>query len=323
MTRVTQASRRTYRLLALLVLLGLIPVTVVAIALSAIGQSELPGSVVNACLAMMGAAWSATQRQVSVAPVTAMAAVFIGGSLLWALVRMGASLLYTRWLLQRSTGCALAGHAKLDPVLARPEFQRLPLRLLYSTRPLAFTVGLWRPQIVLSEGMVSSLTEDEVRAVLFHELGHVRSRDPMRLAVVRFLADALWFLPVARSLAKDFVDAVEEGADDWAVEATRRPMELAAALVKTARAGVASPMSLASALAGNLSVEDRVERLLGMGVERRPGATIGRWVASGFIAVLLLVLVMLPFAGREAAARMAMEQAMRPMGTMSCSLSMR
>ncbi|MEE9230384.1 MAG: M56 family metallopeptidase, partial [Acidobacteriota bacterium] len=259
----------------------------------------------------------------SVLPLTTMAVLFLGGSFLWAALRTVASLVNTRRLLQQSRGYAPGRHPKLDAVLARPDFRRVQLRLLDTTRLLAFTVGLWRPQIVLSERMISSLSDEELRAVLFHELGHVRSRDPLRLAVVRFLADALWFLPVARSLARDFVDAVEEGADDWAVGATRQPVDLAAALVKTAKADVSWAIPLASSLAGNVSVEDRVERLLGIRVKRRSSTTMHRWVSSGLISLLLFSLLMLPLDSGEAASRRAMQEAMMRMPMMACPVSMR
>jgi Zn-dependent protease with chaperone function len=290
-------------------------------ALSALGGSKLPGKVVNACLTMMGATWDVTQRHFLVAPLTTVAVLFVVGSFLWALLRSAAALVNTRRVLARSEGYAPGQYPKLDGVTRDPAFRQLPLRLLDSTRPLAFTLGLWYPQVVLSEGMVSALSAEELRAVLCHELGHVRRRDPLRLALARFLADALWFLPVARSLARDFVDAVEEGADDWAVEATRQPVELAAALVKTARAGAAQAIPVGTSLGGSLSVEDRVGRLLGMGAKRPLGTTTkGKWLASASIGLVLLIMLTLPLGAREVAAQRAIAQPMRAMPMMSCSV---
>lgn len=323
MTPHKEASRRAYRLLGLLTLLGLIPVAGLGMALSGAASSEVPRAMVNACLAMMEAAWQVTQRHLTVHPLTTAVVLLLGGSLIWATLRMLASVANTRRLLATSETYTPGRQPTLDTALAHRELSSLALRVLISPHPLAFTVGLLRPQIVLSYGMISSLTQEELRAALFHELSHVRSRDPLRLAVARFLADALWFLPVARSLTQDFVDVVEEGADDWAVGATRQPVDLASALVKTAKAGMAWSIPLASSLAGNLSVQERVERLLGMRMGRQSAATIGRWLVSGLITLLLLVLVMLPFDGREAAAQRAMAAAMRGMPTMTCPVSPR
>lgn len=319
MTSDTQASRRARLLLGLMLVLGFIPVAGLSIAFSAATRTELPQRIVNACLVMMGAAWEATQSHLTLHPLTTIAALFLAGSLLWAVIRTGASLLNTRRLVMQAQEYGPGQHPTLDAAVACLEFRRLRLRLLNVSRPLALTVGLWRPQVIVSDGIVSGLSAEELRAVLFHELGHVRSCDPLRLALAQFLADALWFLPVSRSLARDFVDAIEEGADDRAVMVSQRPVELAAALVKTAKSGLVAAMPLASSLAGNLSVEDRVERLLGMEVKRRAGTTRGRWLTSGLITVFLLGLVMLPVTGREAAAERAMEEAMMRMPMMTCS----
>lgn len=319
----TQASRRAHLFLGLMLVLGLIPVAGLSIAFSAAAAAELPRMIVNACLVMMGVTWEATQDHFTLHPLTTTVALILAGSLLWAVLRTGSSLLNARRLLKRSQEYAPGLHPTLDAAVACPDFRRIRLRLLNSSRPLALTAGLWRPCVILSKRIVSGLSEEELRSVLFHELRHVWNRDPLRLLVVRFLADALWFLPVARSLARDFVDAVEESADDWAVEATRQPVELASALVKTARTGVISAVPLVSGFAGNLSVEDRVERLLGMPVQRRSSTTIGTWSASALITFFLLVLLMPPFGGREAAAERAMQEAMRRMPMMSCSVSVR
>ncbi|MGH7473159.1 MAG: M56 family metallopeptidase, partial [Candidatus Methylomirabilales bacterium] len=190
-----QTAGRSWRFLGILALLALFPAVGLAIALEAAQRSHLPGRVVDACLAMMGAAWDLTEQQFLVAPLTTVAVLFVAGSFLWAVLSTGASLVNTRRLLHRSRKYISGRLEKLDAVLTRPQFHHLRLRLLDSPRPLAFTAGFWLPQVVLSEGMISSLSPEELAAVLFHELGHVQSQDPLRLAIVQFLAGALWFLP--------------------------------------------------------------------------------------------------------------------------------
>lgn len=312
---------RSWRFLGTLALLALFPAAGLTIALGAAQRSRLPGRVVDACLAMMGAAWDLTERQFSVAPLTTVAVLFVAGSFLYAVLSTGASLVNTRRLLHLPLKYIGGRLENLDAALARPQFRHLRLRLFDSPRPLAFTVGLWNPQVVLSEGMISKLSQEELAAVLSHELGHVQSRDPLRLAVVRFLADALWFLPVARSLAADFADVVEAAADDWAVAITRQPVDLASALVKTARAGVQQSIPLATPLAGHLTVEDRVERLLGLVNRKGPETTKRRWLASGFITALLMSLLVLPHA--HSATQREIAQAMARIPMMSCHILQR
>jgi hypothetical protein len=100
------------------------------------------------------------------------------------------------------------GHGRaLETALALLPQVRHRVRVLPAPHPMACTVGLWHPQIVLSAGLVTALTPAEIRAVLGHEWAHVRRRDPLRLVVLRFWQDALWFLPIGRALAREFLNS--------------------------------------------------------------------------------------------------------------------
>jgi len=55
-----------------------------------------------------------------------------------------------------------------------------PLHRQADEAPLAFTTGCFRPAVFLAPALVRSLGADELRAVLVHELVHVRRRDNLR-----------------------------------------------------------------------------------------------------------------------------------------------
>jgi Zn-dependent protease with chaperone function len=55
-----------------------------------------------------------------------------------------------------------------------------PLHRHADEDPLAFTTGSFRPAVFLAPALVRSLGADELRAVLVHELVHVRRRDNLR-----------------------------------------------------------------------------------------------------------------------------------------------
>ena len=64
---------------------------------------------------------------------------------------------------------------------ARVGLKRLPpLHRHADEDPLAFTTGCFRPAVFLAPALVRSLAADELRAVLVHELVHVRRRDNLR-----------------------------------------------------------------------------------------------------------------------------------------------
>jgi Peptidase family M48 len=122
--------------------------------------------------------------------------------------------------------------------------------------PLAFCAGWLRPRVYVSTGVVNRLSEPELRAVLAHEHQHGALRDPLRLAVSRVLCQALFFLPILRSLHASYADAAELTADAAALEAVDgATASLASAMLAVGPSGV-SPA--------------RVDALLGVPVTRRP-----------------------------------------------------
>jgi hypothetical protein len=92
------------------------------------------------------------------------------------------------------------------------------VRVIDAPESWAITAGLWRPYVVVSTGLVASLTSTQLRAVLTHERAHVTRRDPQRIVVGRILAAHLWFLPIAR----DMRDRSERGCELAADRAATR-----------------------------------------------------------------------------------------------------
>jgi Zn-dependent protease with chaperone function len=94
----------------------------------------------------------------------------------------------------------------------------------------AYCIGLLRPSVVVSSGLVRQLGAPELRAVVAHEASHYRHRDPLRAAVARSLARALFFVPALRDLAEATLAENEIYADALAIASVDRA-HLAAALV--------------------------------------------------------------------------------------------
>jgi hypothetical protein len=89
--------------------------------------------------------------------------------------------------------------------------------ILDDEQPRAFCVGLLRPQVYVSSGAVAMLDDDALGAVLAHEHHHARRHDPLRLAVGRVLARALFFLPELDDLVERQQALAELSADESAV----------------------------------------------------------------------------------------------------------
>lgn len=224
----------------------------------------------------------------------------------------------THRLLARSTPYRPATWPALDTAAVTFPAMQQRLRILHTEHPVACTVGFWQPQIVLSAGLLTVLSSAEVRAVLGHEWGHVSRRDPLRLLLLRFWSSTLWFLPIVRALARDSAHSMEEAADDAAVFLTDQPLDLAAALVKTAKAQAQPRWSPLPALGGEHTVSVRVQRLLEVTPTRHRQRHYRVWATSTVVAMFLLGALLLPRHPGAAAVSVAPIPAQQPM--MACPM---
>jgi Zn-dependent protease with chaperone function len=99
------------------------------------------------------------------------------------------------------------------------------------SEPLAFCIGLLRPSIVVSTGLVEQVSSPELAAILAHERWHQQRRDPLRFLVVLLLRTILYPLPVIHDLSRSFITLIEIEADEAAIAWSGRPA-LASALYK-------------------------------------------------------------------------------------------
>lgn len=117
--------------------------------------------------------------------------VLVGGALLAGIIRQACMLLLLRTQKMASPQLQLMGDAlasRLD--LPSPSIFWTPL-----DRPLAFTSGTRSPIIILSSWMVSHLDQQELEAVVAHELGHIAHHDYLMVSVATMLRDAFFYLP--------------------------------------------------------------------------------------------------------------------------------
>jgi Zn-dependent protease with chaperone function len=147
--------------------------------------------------------------------------------------------------------------------------------------PLAFCAGYLRPAVYISRRTLEVLCDDELEAVLAHEYHHRRVRDPLRLAFARVVSQALFFLPVLRSLGERYGLVAELKADEAAVRAS------AGEKGPLARAMLAFDGSGPRAGAGISS--DRVDSLLGEG---RPWRLPFWWIAASLLALWCAAVLM-------------------------------
>lgn len=197
--------------------------------------------------------------------------------LLWAEGAVGAFVVFfVAFALNQLVGRGLLAHLRPRDVpwparLPRPS-ERTTLGAFRSDAPEAFSftlleaggAGGWRPRrrevILLSQGLIDRLTEEEREAAVAHELGHIGGLDGRYLTFFRTLARLMRWDPVLAFVAHTLTRREEYRADDAAVRLTGRPLALARALYKVStEAELRAP--LAVGFLGGDSARDRSETL--------------------------------------------------------------
>lgn len=161
----------------------------------------------------------------------------------------------------------------------------LGITIIEGRSPLCFAAGLFRPQIVISRGLLGSLSQSERAVVLAHEQAHVRRRDALSAFFVRLLC-VLHLPATARWLLNEVEVAAEQACDEEAALIVDR-VSVAEAILSVERAASTQLGAVAVAF-GARAVERRVESLLGEPA-RRP--SLQRVVIPLGVAVACLLVL--------------------------------
>ena len=176
----------------------------------------------------------------------------------------------TRVWMQSARPIAIAGTA-------------IPVSEIDIDTPLMALVGVLRPRLLVTRGLVAALTDEELAASIAHEVGHSRARDNLTRLLMRATPDLLTATPAARAIERRWASAAEHRADRMAAhDGPVARCALASALVKVARltpamTPLAEPIST---LIDGGEIASRVERLL---TDATPSA--GRRSALGWTAL--------------------------------------
>jgi Zn-dependent protease with chaperone function len=102
--------------------------------------------------------------------------------------------------------------------------------------PVIAIVGALRPRLFIATQIFDALNEAEFAAALAHERGHLAMFDNLKRSCLRACRDALTIVPCGRLLDREWAEASEAAADEYAARGGAGvALDLASALVKIAR----------------------------------------------------------------------------------------
>ncbi|HBU91749.1 M56 family metallopeptidase [Bacillus sp. FSL W8-0645] len=98
--------------------------------------------------------------------------------------------------------------------------------------PLAFAMGMLHPKVYLSTALMDMLDEEEIDAVVHHELHHKYSYDPLKAFMFSMLTKVIWYIPVLKHMRQSYSVFREVIADDYAIQQTGTELGVGQALLK-------------------------------------------------------------------------------------------
>lgn len=192
------------------------------------------------------------------------------GIALVTLVPLGAGLILVNRLIRNSACLDREPWPSLVASLSSRLALRRAVRLLIAHGPaMPLATGVFRPAVLLP-AEARSWPDDKRRAVLLHELAHVRRWDCLTHILTRLACVVHWFNPLAWVALGKMQNERERACDDLALTSGARPADYANELLSIARAmqtraataAAAIPMARTSQLEGRLLsiLDDRHNR---------------------------------------------------------------
>ncbi len=121
--------------------------------------------------------------------------------------------------------------------------------------------GIFRPILLLPEGIVSRLTSKQMSAILAHELCHVRRRDNLAATMHMLVEAVFWFHPLVWWIGARMVEERERACDEEVLEQGNQPHEYANGILTVCRFYLESPLACASGVTG-ADLKKRIEAIM-------------------------------------------------------------
>lgn len=137
-----------------------------------------------------------------------------------------------------------------------------PLTVIRYSQPFAFTLGLLKPKIFLSTGLLELLEDEELEAVIHHERFHKEHRDPLKMFLLSLFSSAMAYLPILKWCHQHYKMSREILADDYAMNKQGTSLYLGGALLKLLKRANSKQMPVTVSSFVDTSINYRIRRIL-------------------------------------------------------------
>lgn len=121
--------------------------------------------------------------------------------------------------------------------------------------------GLFRPVMLLPEGILNRLTAAQLKGVIAHELCHVYHRDNLIAATHMIVETVFWFHPLVWWVGRRMVEERERACDEEVVRLVSEPRIYAEGILNVCKSYLESPLVCVSGITG-ANLKRRIEAIM-------------------------------------------------------------
>jgi bla regulator protein BlaR1 len=137
-----------------------------------------------------------------------------------------------------------------------------PIGVMSSPFPLEPGVfGIFKPVLLLPEGILERLSPAQLKAILAHELCHARRRDNLAAAVHMTVEALFWFHPLVWWIGTRLMEERERACDEEVLRNAAEPEVYAEGILTVCKFYLASPLRCVSGVTGS-NLKKRIEEIM-------------------------------------------------------------
>ena len=163
--------------------------------------------------------------------------------------------------------------------------------------------GIFRPVLLLPEGILEHLTPEQLRAIVAHEMCHVRRRDNLTFAAHMIVEALFWFHPAVWWIGARLIEERERACDEAVLQSGSEAEVYAESILNVCKFYIESPLGCAAGVTG-ADLKERIARIMTGRVVRN--LSIARKLLLGTVGAVSL---MVPFVFGVVCSSAAQEQA--------------
>ena len=122
-------------------------------------------------------------------------------------------------------------------------------------------IGVLRPLLMLPAGITGRLTPEQLKAILAHEVCHIRRRDNLTSLIHLAVEAVFWFHPLVWWLGARLIEERERACDEEVLRSGAEPHDYAEGILRICEMHLEPPVLFVAGVAGS-NLKNRIEAIM-------------------------------------------------------------